>query len=593
MDEKDNLLENALDLIVKEEFQEAKVVLENIISNEPDNVEAYKNLGLVEVNLDNPIKAIEALSKVLEFEKEDAVSLFYLANCYNRIGQKEIAIDYFKKVCNIRPDYLDAYKSLAMIYIEYADSASALELVQKALNNKNLEMDYTIYYIGATASLMQKDYNRAIEYLKEGIKLNPEHFGLKNSLASCYIALKDYEKAIKVLDEVVKSDENNSLAYYNLGTCYQALEDYKKALENYNISYKLEPTVTMLSTLAFCAYKAGEFDFAVTLYQNLVSLYPNSSEYRLSYIETLEALERYKEALDNVNLMLGIDEKNVVLVKRKGALLRKLGFHAESIDTFQSLVKRGKIDVEVYYNLAFDYVEENDFDNAKEMFKKCIMLEPNNPYAHKDLGVLYLKMNLYDWALEEMLEAINLEDDIAEFHYSLGVTYMMLSDMENAKKAFLKADELEKDNPDNLAYLGYVYLLENKKQESLELLNRALKIDPNNFLAKAHIAKLYYSESKYDIAKEFLLDVVCTTKDDETMNMLACCYMETGEEENAAGIFSKLIKNYPNNHVILTNLAKCEIKIGKKNEAMEHLRQALMIFEDYEPALELIKEASI
>ena len=45
--------------------------------------------------------------------------------------------------------------------------------------------------------------------------------------------------------------------------------------------------------------------------------------------------------------------------------------------------------------------------------------------------------------------------------------------------------------------------------------------------------------------------------------------------------------------MILTNLAKCEIKIGKKNEAMEHLRQALMIFEDYEPALELIKEASI
>ena len=75
----------------------------------------------------------------------------------------------------------------------------------------------------------------------------------------------------------------------------------------------------------------------------------------------------------------------------------------------------------MYYNLAFNYVLLNDHDNAKDMFKKCIELEPQNPYAHKDLGVLYLKMNLYDWAVDEIKEAIQLEDDVAEFHYSLGV----------------------------------------------------------------------------------------------------------------------------------------------------------------------------
>ena len=60
--------------------------------------------------------------------------------------------------------------------------------------------------------------------------------------------------------------------------------------------------------------------------------------------------------------------------------------------------------------------------------------------------------------------------------------------------------------------------------------------------------------------------------------------------ENAMGLFSKLAIKYPKNHILLTNLAKCEIKCNKKQEAKEHLRQALMIFDDFEDALNLLEE---
>ena len=47
---------------------------------------------------------------------------------------------------------------------------------------------------------------------------------------------------------------------------------------------------------------------------------------------------------------------------------------------------------------------------------------------------------------------------------------------------------------------------------------------------------------------------------------------------------------YPKNHILLTNLAKCEIKCSKLDEAKEHLRQALLIYDDYKEALDLLKE---
>lgn len=586
-------LNKAFELINNENFIEAKAELEKIIQEDDENFEAYKNLGLCEVNLDNPIDAIKAFKKALLINPDDAVCYFYLASCFNIAGDKEFAIDNFKKVLKLRPNYLDAYKSLAMIYIEFTQFDNAVELLNEAIENDEIEADYSIYYMLSTAYMLKKDSINSIKNLEIAYSMNKENIQLANSLVVCYTNLNNLEKAKEILDEIYKIDENNTVTCYNFATYYQAIGDFKNALEFLQKCYEMEPSVTMLSSLANCAFRAGEIDLALTLYQNLVSAYPNNDECRLSYIEVLEIKEDFKEALKNIEILLSVDSKNIEYVKKKGAYLRKLGKYEKSLEIFSTLLKRGKIDVEVYYNLAFNYVELNDLDNAKEMFKKCIILEPNNPYAHKDLGVLYMKMNFYDWAVDEIKTAIELEEDVTEFHYSLGVCYMMLSNFEEAKKSFDNALKYDENDADTLAYYGYVYLIEKDYDKSYKMLKKALKANPNCFLAKVHIAKYYFAKEQYDIAKEFLLDIVNTAKDDETMNMLGVCYLKTNEFENASGIFSKLMPNYSNNHILLTNLARCEKETGRIDEAKEHLRQALMIFDDYKEALELLEEIKV
>ncbi len=586
----ENTLNKALDLINEENYIEAQGILKNILEQDQQNKEVIKNLGLCEINLDNPIGAIEMFKRAYELDETDALSLFYLASAKTQIGEKEEAINYFKQVLALRPDYLDVYKNLAMIYIEFSQVDNAIEIMQEALKNENIEFDYSCFYILATAYMLKKDQKNASIYLEKAHELNPNHIQIMNSLAVCYMNSEENKKALDMLNNALIVNERNSLTLYNLGVYFENKEDFKSALDYFKKSYDLEPSVSMLSSMANCAMKAQDFALASNLYKSLIVTYPNNSQYRISYIEALEAQQEYKEALMNVNLLLAVDEKNVELAKKKGSYLRKLNYIDEAISVFDGLLKRGKVDIEVYYNLAFCYVELEDNDKAQEMFKKCIILEPNNPYAHKDLGVLYLKMNAYDWALDEMEQAIELEDDVAEFHYSYGVCNMMLNKTSIAKESFKKAIMLDGNLADAWAYLGYIALIENEKDVSFELLQRALKIDPVNFLAKNHLAKYYFSQEKFETAKELLLDVVQTTKDDETLNMLAISYMETNEEENAMGIFSKLVVKYPKNHILLTNLAKCELKCNRKKEAQDHIRQALLIYDDYELALKLLGE---
>ena len=42
--------------------------------------------------------------------------------------------------------------------------------------------------------------------------------------------------------------------------------------------------------------------------------------------------------------------------------------------------------------------------------------------------------------------------------------------------------------------------------------------------------------------------------------------------------------------MLFTNLAYCEHKIGEDTLALEHIRRALLIFDDYKEAKELLEE---
>ncbi len=59
------------------------------------------------------------------------IGLFYIANIYDEIGEKDKAIYYYKKVIDIVPDDYIAYNNLGSIYEESKDYEKAHEMVKK------------------------------------------------------------------------------------------------------------------------------------------------------------------------------------------------------------------------------------------------------------------------------------------------------------------------------------------------------------------------------------------------------------------------------------------------------------------------------
>ena len=157
-----------------------------------------------------------------------------------------------------------------------------------------------------------------------------------------------------------------------------------------------------------------------------------------------------------------MNPKSVDIQKKLAYLYRLTKNPQSTIEILEKLLKRGKIDFEIYYNLALAYISKEDFEAGKENLKKCISLEPENPVARKDLGILYLKMNYTDWALDELNKAIQLEPDNPENYFNYAMALNKTQEFEKADEYFKKAIELDKNVSDYYSYYGENLLLERK-----------------------------------------------------------------------------------------------------------------------------------
>ena len=451
--------------------------------------------------------------------------------------------------------------------------------------------DYLFYYLIATAYIALNEHKKAIEPLKKAIELHPEHLQLQNNLANCYIALNKLDDAELVLKGARALDKDFAMTNYNLGVLYQIKGDYKEAFDYFNKAYKKEPSVSLMATLAYCAWRAGIYELAISLYRSLIAIYPDKANFQNNLLMLLMEIRNYNEALKTVRELLKLNPNGVDLLKKEAALLRLTGSNEAAVEILDSLVKRGKVDVEIYYNLALCCVNLQNYEDAKDAFLKCIALEPHNPFVHKDLGLLYLKMNMTDWALDELRQALELEGSEPDITFAYAVLMNKTNNFEEADKYYEKSVALDKTNADYLAHWGENLIAQAKFDKGLEKLQEALKINPKNYIALYNMAKVYFSLKKYKIAKEVLEDILNITKDDaQVLNMLGISYLKLKDFKAACGIFEKLKKDFPKNHILLCNLARCYLGLNEVQKAKEAAQEALLIFSDYDEALKILKE---
>jgi tetratricopeptide (TPR) repeat protein len=167
---------------------------------------AYKNLSKICLGKTDYEKAKEYQKKAVEVKRllAEVAAMSYNSRGIVFLNNREYgkAINCFKKAVKIKPDYSDA---------------------QKNLNNIDLE-------------------KRKIIEEKEAKKASEAN--LFNSMGLEYFQEKQYDKAIKYYKNAIKIKPDNAVAYNNLGTVYRIRKEYDKALECYGKALEISPNYT-------------------------------------------------------------------------------------------------------------------------------------------------------------------------------------------------------------------------------------------------------------------------------------------------------------------------------------------------------------
>jgi tetratricopeptide (TPR) repeat protein len=130
----------------------------------------------------------EALAK----NPNDEILLFNLGVTSANAGQLVDAENYYKKVIELKPTYVDAYLNLADLILK--PDAKIVEEINKLTNS-----DKDLKKYDALKLDRQKLFNKAMPFLEKAHELDPKNEVVKSNLKSVYsfLELMDKVKALK------------------------------------------------------------------------------------------------------------------------------------------------------------------------------------------------------------------------------------------------------------------------------------------------------------------------------------------------------------------------------------------------------------
>ena len=166
--------EEALDLINQGRFEEATDVFEEILLDDPKNVNALYNQGMCFTNLGQPEKAIRTLEQCIKYKPDYSNAYVAIGFAYSRMDDLENAKKYFFEALKIDSKNSFALKNLGGLFGGIRDIEKSLYYLEKAYEINPLDPN-TVYGLGYAYQQI-KDYEKADRYYNEVLGIDaPEN----------------------------------------------------------------------------------------------------------------------------------------------------------------------------------------------------------------------------------------------------------------------------------------------------------------------------------------------------------------------------------------------------------------------------------
>ncbi|HAH58424.1 MAG TPA: hypothetical protein DCL86_09770, partial [Bacteroidales bacterium] len=129
----------------------------------------------------------------------EALTFYYIGECYEKLDEFDKAIDYFRKALNIDESLADAWVAMGECYNSKENFPAAIRYISKGLKIDPENSDYllSMAYSQQSAGLI----SQAIISYERSLKYNPEDISIYLDFSALFDEQQQYREAIEILDQ--------------------------------------------------------------------------------------------------------------------------------------------------------------------------------------------------------------------------------------------------------------------------------------------------------------------------------------------------------------------------------------------------------
>ncbi len=318
------------------------------------------------------------------------------------------------------------------------------------------------------------------------------------------------EDAIILFSEVIRKQPTNDAAAYELAKLYLKTGDKSKALNYAQKAVNISPANVWYSTyFAEILAENGEYDQAAKLYESLVTQYPDQYDFYFEWAymfikggNTDEAIGIYNKIEDRI----GVNERTT---KRKYSLYLVQGKNKKAEAELQKLVKAFPSESLFYQLLAEFYDQQNRSNDAKEIYKKMLEIDPDDPVANLALAESFKESGDDERFLNSIQDLFKNPDVNIDIKIKEIVPYITkMPEYANKPAVRTKILDLGKtltdihsDEPKAFSVYGDLLYHADENELALKAYERTLELDKSVFMVWE---QMMYIQSGMGLADELL-----------------------------------------------------------------------------------------
>jgi tetratricopeptide (TPR) repeat protein len=448
-------------------------------------------------------KAISVLPDLIKIGWQEGAGL--LVDAYAGAGRSADAVKWLEEAA---PDNPELYRTLGDFYARdrrWVDSASAYE---QALRESPRSFDLRVLM---ASSLLQSDsmadLQKGRDVLREALTIRGTDERALYLLSQAERRTGDSRAAEAAARRLIVQNAKNPRGYFALA---EALEEQRRFQA---VVDALVPAVAtfdsgndialglLLPHLGFAYEELGQFDKAVSAFENARTAVPDDPAMTIYLIQAQLGAKKYSAAAELAHSTRSERPGDLRLARLESVALRRGGKVDQGLAILEDLVRTQPDQSDAYVALAQAYMESNRAPQAAKLLREAQSKFPDDAEIGLQLGASLDKQKKFaeSEAVLRQLIAANPENATA-LNY-LG--YMLAERGERLTESvdFIKrALAIDPDNGSYLDSIGWAYFKDGKLTLAFDNLKRAADLLGTNSVVQDHYGDVLFKMGRYDEA---------------------------------------------------------------------------------------------